>query len=80
MINKNLFLTSLKKSKSVVDELLSNDAVQNTIFSAIEMAVEFLRHDKKLIFTGNGGVLLTLSICLLNMCPGLCLIAQVSHL
>ncbi len=80
MIDSSLFLGSLQKSKAVVDEILTNKELQNSIYAAIEMVVACFKNDKKLLFAGNGGVQPTLSICLLNMCLGLCLIARVFHL
>lgn len=55
MIDKPLFLGSLQKSRAVVDELLTNQELQGSIFAAIELAVECFQAKKKLLFAGNGG-------------------------
>jgi len=36
MIDKSLFLGSLQKSKAVVDEILTNNAVQSSIYAAMK--------------------------------------------
>lgn len=53
MIDKNL--SSLKKSKAVIDDILESKEVQISIHSAIELVVNCLQDDKKLLFAGNGG-------------------------
>jgi len=54
-IDSSLFLGSLQKSKAVIDEILTDQGLQSCIYSAIEMVVECLQTEKKLLFAGNGG-------------------------
>lgn len=55
MIDSSLFLGSLQKSKTVIDEILADKELQNCIYIAIEMVVTCFNNDKKLLFAGNGG-------------------------
>ena len=55
MIDTSLFLSSLQKSKAVVDELLTSQDIQGCIYAAIEMVVACFQNEKKLLFAGNGG-------------------------
>lgn len=55
MIDSSLFLKSLQKSKAVVDEILTDQELQNNIYAAIEIVVACFKTDKKLLFAGNGG-------------------------
>lgn len=55
MIDKDLFFNSLKKSKAVIDDIIENTEVQNSIHSAIQLVLNCLQDNKKLLFAGNGG-------------------------
>ena len=55
MIDSSLFLGSLRKLKAVVDEILADKDLKNSIYAAIEMVVVCLQAEKKLLFAGNGG-------------------------
>ena len=54
-IDSSLFLGSLQKSKAVIDEILTDQRLQSSIYAAIEMVVACFQTEKKLLFAGNGG-------------------------
>ncbi|CNK84161.1 D-sedoheptulose-7-phosphate isomerase [Yersinia alsatica] len=55
MIDKNIFFNSLKKSKAVIDDMIENQDVRDSIYSAIRLVFNCLQGNRKLLFAGNGG-------------------------
>lgn len=55
MIDKNIFLGSLQKSKAVIEDIFKDQGIQRSIYDAIEMVVACFKNKKKLLFMGNGG-------------------------
>ena len=55
LIDKNLILSSLKRSRTVVDHMLSDQKIQQDIMQAIKLVYHCLQNGGKLLFAGNGG-------------------------
>jgi D-sedoheptulose 7-phosphate isomerase len=50
-----VIIDSLKKSRTVIDHMLSDELVQHSILKAVKIVVNCFKNCGKLLFAGNGG-------------------------
>ena len=55
VIEKNIIIDSLNKSKKMIDDLLTIENIQSNLEKSIKLVYKTLRQGNKLLFAGNGG-------------------------